>query len=419
MERLNLKFQTRIALLLVTTCVVLSSVLITLSLAQSSAQRQADIKELKTHLYNNYDTVLKTQVQGVMSVLQSLDDKVNRGEISKERAQADAKAILKKWHYMENQSGHFWVDTVSGINILQAETPEVEGKQRIDAKDANGKPFVREMIEQGRKLPGGFTEFFWRNTPTESAHLKRVYSLEYKPWGWVVSTGGYVNDIEANIRANEDSIKDSIRDNIFKCIIITILFAGISVLIATSSIHKEVASIGGDPEKDALTGSLSRMKLMKVARDRRKRMMSQHKCLSIALLDIDHFKKINDTYGHQIGDRALQHISTICLQTLRSTDYFGRYGGEEFLFVFPNANAKIAFGIADRIRGEIEDTPLILEDGRTIEITVSMGTATLYPNKNHESIEHLIARADKALYWAKGNGRNRVGSADVIETEAA
>jgi diguanylate cyclase (GGDEF)-like protein len=122
------------------------------------------------------------------------------------------------------------------------------------------------------------------------------------------------------------------------------------------------------------------------------------------LLDIDHFKEINDTYGHHIGDKALKHVTQLCEQCLRQSDIFGRIGGEEFGVVLPDTDTKQGEDIANRIRVMIMDNPFT-DSEIHIKITVSIGLASL---QYQEHFDALIQHADTALYQAKNQGRNRV-----------
>lgn len=126
--------------------------------------------------------------------------------------------------------------------------------------------------------------------------------------------------------------------------------------------------------------------------------------LSILIFDIDHFKKVNDTLGHEHGDSALKLVSERALGCLRLKDSIGRIGGEEFLILLPDTDAEQAEKVAQRIRREIEQSPL-QHDEKTYTLTVSIGGATMF---SQESLEAAIARADSALYKAKNNGRNQV-----------
>ena len=128
--------------------------------------------------------------------------------------------------------------------------------------------------------------------------------------------------------------------------------------------------------------------------------------VGILMLDIDHFKAVNDTYGHLVGDRLLKSICAIARSSLREGDVLLRYGGEEFLAVLPAASAEDLRLVGERLRRAVEDSAL--SDGaKTVRVTLSVGGAA-YPNQNVESEEVLIRLADEALYRAKESGRNRV-----------
>ena len=128
------------------------------------------------------------------------------------------------------------------------------------------------------------------------------------------------------------------------------------------------------------------------------------------MLDIDHFKRVNDTYGHPIGDLVLQNVARLCQNSLREVDSFGRYGGEEFVALLPQTNCEQAFATAERLRRSIAEGDIQSEAG-VIRCTVSVGVATF--NRNCKSLEELLERADQALYHAKRAGRNRVEISSV------
>ena len=122
------------------------------------------------------------------------------------------------------------------------------------------------------------------------------------------------------------------------------------------------------------------------------------------MLDIDHFKKINDTYGHLAGDFVLKEIAKIIKDSIRKSDICGRFGGEEFVIVLPNTKLSGAMKLAERIRETIQNHTFDF-NGKKINVTVSIGITSVGVNDSYES---LISRADEALYEAKEKGRNRI-----------
>jgi len=126
---------------------------------------------------------------------------------------------------------------------------------------------------------------------------------------------------------------------------------------------------------------------------------------AVLMLDIDHFKDVNDEYGHPVGDAVLRHLSALMRDSQRKIDVLGRVGGEEFAALLPGADLDAAHAFAERLRQRIADTPLLLE-GHSFSVTVSVGIAALAPDD--ASGDAALVRADKALYSAKRSGRNRV-----------
>ena len=155
---------------------------------------------------------------------------------------------------------------------------------------------------------------------------------------------------------------------------------------------------------DDLTQIYNRRKFFELAKEEISRNSRYKHGLTLIIIDIDHFKKINDLYGHQAGDKTLQHLTNTISSLIRSTDIFGRIGGEEFSLVLPETPKQAAKEYAERMRACIEN-----DKSPNIErITISMGLTQLYDDDTYES---AFSRADIALYAAKNNGRNCIVSA--------
>ena len=166
--------------------------------------------------------------------------------------------------------------------------------------------------------------------------------------------------------------------------------------------------------KDALTDVYNRRYFTIRMEEEFKRHCRFGEPLSLALMDLDHFKEVNDTFGHLIGDRALKAIARTFQIFLRDYDLIGRFGGEEFALLLPHTNALDAYGIADRIREHIAIGPLDVgdfPDGEHVRVTVSIGVAALgapWDTRTGSQITDLLAAADRALYQAKRAGRDQV-----------
>lgn len=163
-------------------------------------------------------------------------------------------------------------------------------------------------------------------------------------------------------------------------------------------------------EELSITDGLTNLYLMRYFRQRLKeefyRAERTHGQLSMMIMDVDHFKRFNDTYGHQVGDTILSTIAERLLANARKVDLAARYGGDEFVILLPDTAADEALLLADRLHQAISREPLTLSDNRQVHFTVSIGVAT-YPT-HAASTDELMRHADEALYWIKSHGRNRI-----------
>jgi diguanylate cyclase (GGDEF)-like protein len=129
--------------------------------------------------------------------------------------------------------------------------------------------------------------------------------------------------------------------------------------------------------------------------------------LALILCDIDNFKEINDTFGHDMGDKALQILAGTLKAILRKTDIAGRYGGDEFMLILPETSDKGAKSLADKILFEVRNIDLPFRGDKQVHLSMSLGVACIEPEKK-ESVDSLIKRADDAMYISKQAGRDRV-----------
>ena len=174
-------------------------------------------------------------------------------------------------------------------------------------------------------------------------------------------------------------------------------------------------------EHDPLTNCLNRRSFLLNAVDKLQAAVTRQVPCCVALLDIDFFKKVNDTHGHLEGDMALRHVVQVARKALRSGDLLGRYGGEEFVFFFFSASKNEGTLAATRICNILRESPMILQSGEELQLTVSLGVAEILPawpgERDCSYMEAIIKRADTSLYAAKRNGRDRVEVAESIPTE--
>ncbi|REG83268.1 GGDEF domain-containing protein [Marinomonas pollencensis] len=165
-------------------------------------------------------------------------------------------------------------------------------------------------------------------------------------------------------------------------------------------------------ERDELTGLANRRKVLTDAVKMYTEALFYHQPCVFAILDLDHFKRINDTFGHDAGDLVLSQISSVMRSCLNEEDAIGRYGGEEFVVIMRNTTLKEALEKMDQLRETVENTYITTEKGIVIPVTVSIGLAAI--SRHTKRYEDVLSLADTALYQAKKAGRNRVVSQPSI-----
>lgn len=175
------------------------------------------------------------------------------------------------------------------------------------------------------------------------------------------------------------------------------------ILIATERMRSELEYLA---THDPMTGALNRRAIVEAAERELARCQRHGHVMSLLMMDLDHFKKINDTYGHLVGDRVLREFAAQVGELLRLPDQFGRYGGEEFVLVLPDTGREAAAIVAERI------CRVAAEAGApTCTVSIGLATATLIDS----DIDSLLSRADEALYQAKAAGRNQVAMAPLLQ----
>jgi diguanylate cyclase (GGDEF)-like protein/PAS domain S-box-containing protein len=185
------------------------------------------------------------------------------------------------------------------------------------------------------------------------------------------------------------------------------LIAGISDITPQKELEAKLRELA---TKDELTELYNRRHFLELAQVELARVRRTRAPLSLAMIDVDHFKHVNDRFGHAAGDRALKELSLALRETVRTADVAARIGGEEFVLLLPDTGLEGALAVTERLRDRVRKSELSVE-GETLKFTVSAGVAELGPD---ESVDSLLKRADEALYRAKAAGRDRALPAEVL-----
>ncbi|MFO7813442.1 MAG: GGDEF domain-containing protein [Pelovirga sp.] len=185
---------------------------------------------------------------------------------------------------------------------------------------------------------------------------------------------------------------------------------------ALTDLQQEIDHLIQQVRTDALTGVANYRSFIETLELEIERSSRNGRPTSLLMVDLDHFKKVNDIYGHEVGNQALVHVARVISGQIRKLDVVCRYGGEEFAVVLPETELHAAIPVAERIRLALAESPL-QQEGLQLKLTASLGLATYRPYSLSSAAE-LISQADHYLYQAKQGGRNRLCHTDVSPPES-
>lgn len=296
-----------------------------------------------------------------------------------------------------------------GIAIVDAKGVVVEWNDRLSAllrcsrDDAIGEPFVLLVDDDKRSSV--------RRKLKSALTLGQTAFFSHESYGHLVQV-----DVQRSLGHAVDAMK---QDATFSPLLAddgTVIGACISVNDVTpqhlvqQALEQANAQLRYDIGRDPLTGAFNRGYLMSQLTKTAAASRRHHQPACVLLLDVDHFKMLNDTEGHLAGDAALVHLAGCLVDAVREEDVVARYGGEEFCVLLPNTDVDGAMVTAERVRAAVEDMQVPFEE-RTLRLTVSVGVALLDvddSDANDDGVERSLKAADAALYDAKRTGRNRV-----------
>lgn len=194
--------------------------------------------------------------------------------------------------------------------------------------------------------------------------------------------------------------------------IVSMIVSTLTLALRNSEIHREVQEMA---TTDSLTGLFNKRYFLENLTKEFKSTMRYQTPVSLIMIDLDNFKPVNDQFGHQAGDVVLREIASLLVRSLREIDVPARYGGDEIAIILPETVMEQAFFVAKRIKRLIEERPIRF-GGKCIQVTASFGISSC-PNPQIKTVEDMIMAADRALYEAKRDGRNRIESSEQIFTQ--
>lgn len=378
----------------------------------------------------------------VISML-NVDDKVLFVYISNDDVEKIVTDKIKKYLYSLKigADGYIWINKVLNfeggdgyaVRLIHPNLPHTEGQllstQIRDVK--GGLPYQVEL--DGIKKDGElFFEYYFKKFSSEKIEKKLAYAKLYAPYNFIVATGIYLDDIESYIQREKKNIDELKSDHWLNFIFLALILFIVSLFVLLiferiissifetydKKITEAEETLRSDKEKvdndfknlskiayyDSLTDIVNRRAMNDII-SREVSRCSRERCnFSVIIGDIDDFKRINDTYGHDFGDQILKRIAGIIQENLRKEDIVSRWGGEEFLIICIGAKVADGVTIAENLRKKIESYKFDY-DGIKINLTMTFGVADYDVSKN---IKNVIKEADINLYVGKNNKKNCV-----------
>jgi diguanylate cyclase (GGDEF)-like protein len=355
------------------------------------------------------------------------------------------------------KDGYLFIDDYDGTILMHPMKPHIVGKNLMSYKDINGVYVIKNLIDAAKKKDGDFVYYNWHRPDSDSNEINKVsFAMGIQDWNWMIGGGLYIDDIEESLKHKQDLFKDQLeKEMILLGLIMSILVITLFLIIKWFNIKSEkslknilnffveagtkniyldekkiyfkefrslvkvINSMIRDridnetklqqlneeltnlTNKDPLTGAYNRRYFYNIVKDLLEISKRDKSPLSLVMIDIDNFKSINDTYGHDVGDDVIKTLVDISTKVIRKSDTLFRFGGEEFVILFRNTDAKQALGVMQKIQKNIEQT-----QKDAISFTFSGGISEFF--KDADDVESVIKKSDEKLYKAKKNGKNQV-----------
>lgn len=396
-------------------------------LSNLKKEQQNTISLLSANLLSERKQLLKSSVLQVITMTDNTRKYFLGLGLDPEQAERQTSELLRpiiRDIRIGKENNYIWVNKVLNyeggdnfaIVVVNPNQAMPEGSYlTTNYRDAEGNtPFKTELdgINKDGEL---YFDYYIEKLAEDKASEKLSFAKLYKPFNWIIASGIYIDDMNQMI-ANEKAKLEQIyikqkQLSLFASVVSSVIVMFIALNAAKnirrliqnyeSRIQQHTDNLKKLSTTDQLTGLYNRLYLDNTFKTELEKCKRYKRQFSIVLADIDHFKSINDTFGHQVGDQVLTEFSAILQQHVRRTDTVGRWGGEEFLIICPETDLDGAAAFAENLRLLIN----LYEFTDAGEQTCSFGVTSFLPE---DSEEQMTARADKALYKAKELGRNKV-----------
>lgn len=372
---------------------------------ESSTARRLPASSTK----NDYLRVEMIEIQQHHIVIGALNETIKRHveAMLRERLYADV--------YFDD--AYIWVNEVIDYaggddyarRLIHPNLRDTEGLLlSTDMEDINGgKPYLEEL--EGVKADGElFFTYYFKKLTTDKIEKKITFAKLYEPYDWIVAMGIYYDNLEAYIeQASEASKKDRQAALLLIWVVsLALILSGIVIFLWAERMYyqRSAGALKIEVDTDLLTGAGSRRAALKALSYAFKAFKTSGGLYSLMLIDLDDFKLINDTYGHETGDQVLIRVVDSINRVIREEDRIYRWGGEEFIVFSRGVSQNHLDPMMDKILQAVEQSEYD-KDGQTIRITISIGASCF--ESSDKSYDEALKRADDALYQSKRSGKNR------------
>ena len=360
----------------------------------------------------------------------------------------DDKKLLKSIFSVDEMSAkHIIVATLDGKLLVDKDASSLVGTNLLESSDKVVREVYEKVLLMLQEKGSGYIKYEWKNSITKVKEIKYTYVHLVPKTDWIVASGYYESSIKDMVAKKSVAIYENQQVKLTNLLIGGLILLFISLIISylisnyikktylrykteisqktrelqtlNATLEYKVKQRTHDLEKmtkklehlattDSLTKIHNRYSIMKIMSQEINRSKRHDIPLSVLMFDIDFFKKINDEFGHDVGDRVLFHLVQIVKSTLRDIDFIGRYGGEEFLIIMPETTLIEAKVIANRVKNKVSQYDF-KEVGH---LTISLGLVELHKD---ETVDKILKRVDDLMYESKEKGRDKLTLEDNIE----